>query len=60
MELWIARDESGILTLFQGKPHRLANIWIEENYDIMVMDRDLFPEITWDNSPVKFNLIKAF
>lgn len=58
MEFWIARDGCGTLTLFRGRPHRLANVWVEEKYDLMILDRELFPEITWDNSPVMFNLTK--
>lgn len=52
MKLWIARDKDGSLRLFGEEPHYvndkrgwnpiLGSIWLSE---------DIFPEVTWENSP---------
>lgn len=65
MEFWIARDETGDLALYHLKPelnnlddlafYQPSKFGIE--YPIC---GDLFPEITFENSPqkIKFELIK--
>ena len=66
MKLWIARDVDNILVLFLNKPvcHD-SGIWYVpfdsgENPSNTIIDKNLFPEITFENSPqeVELKLIK--
>lgn len=61
--IWIARDRNG-LTMFFSKPIK-TNTRISKKQGIFMndgswsnIDPTLFPEITYDNSPVRFDLIK--
>lgn len=60
MELWIARDKSGYLLLFESTPIRKRNAFycLEGHYYVLL--GDLFPEVTFENSPkkVKLELVK--
>ena len=58
MKLWIARDKSGELFFYVGeKPYRLGNIFhCEQDSDYFKLDIELFPEITWENSPQEVEL----
>ena len=56
MEFWIARDWDG-LTLFQSESEpQLTDdyLWYDDgDGDFMRLSEDLFPEITFENSPKK-------
>ena len=56
MEFWIARDWDG-LTLFQSESEpQLTDdyLWYDNgDGDFMRLSEDLFPEITFENSPKK-------
>lgn len=60
MELWIARDRSGILRIYDNKPkvdkRKQEIMSIGGYYEINI---NLFPEVTFENSPrkVKISLI---
>ena len=57
MKMWIARDEDGILTLYYGKP--ILEDWLgmwSSKEGRKELDRDLFPEVTFENSPMKVEL----
>jgi hypothetical protein len=62
-EFWIARDENKYLAGYNNKPKIVENDielgYFEDESDcnIMVLDTALFPEITWENSPVKAKII---
>lgn len=63
MELWIARDFDNALYLyFNSKPFLMNGGERWNNQDCIFTDlpEDLFPEITFENSPqqVEINLIK--
>ena len=59
MKLWIARDQNGDLFLYPIKPDR----YVTENYaffngdDWYNIDSDLFPEVTFENSPMEVELV---
>ena len=68
MELWIARDRDDSLNLFKSKPVRdtkgyfrssivvnQGNIGISDRL-LSIWECDLFPEVTWENSPKKVEL----
>jgi hypothetical protein len=54
-ELWVARDKDGALFLYEAKPIREGNNqwWsIGEGSDELIeIDSDFLPELTWENSP---------
>ena len=66
MKLWIARDFDGDLNLYVNKPllHYINKIYytiasdMEDDY--LNIDKELFPEVTFENSPqlVEIKLVK--
>ncbi len=60
MKLWIARDLNNNLSLFSDKPKlKFINIhgkriWIGDF--VAAVKTDLFPEVTFENSPQKVEL----
>ncbi len=62
MKLWIARDFDGILNLFVDRPLLDSNdgVYDVDDYNYLNIDKDLFPEVTYENSPqkVKIEIIK--
>ena len=56
-EMWIARDRTGILRIYDNEPkvdkRKQEIISIGGYYDINI---NLFPDITFDNSPKKIKL----
>ena len=55
--IWLARDKDGSLWGYIGyKPQRLYDEFItsHEDSDSFSLYDYLFPEITWENSPVEF------
>lgn len=57
MKLWIARDESGELYLYDDVPEKLITYFIQQGYkNVTKLSNDLFPEITFNNSPQEVEL----
>ena len=59
MELYVARDKDGILTLFPCKPYcSESGVWYgETDGRDLVLDKNLLSEITFENSPIKVKLM---
>ena len=62
MKLWIERDKDGTLYLYEEKPklaHSNASYFVANSgcYELPI---DLFPEVTFENSPkeVELKLVK--
>lgn len=57
MKLWIARDKNSCLYLFD-KPPKLENSYFfpQRGYDSFLLDSELFPEVTFENSPREVEL----
>ena len=65
MEYWIARDKDNALWLFNAKPIKNESLgvfvgtgfengyWCEE----YALDENLLPEVTYENSPQKIEII---
>lgn len=54
-KFWIARDLYNTLWLYVGKkPERDVDIFLGNKY--CHIDKNLYPEITWENSPQRFSL----
>ena len=62
MNLWIARDKNNALALYTEEPMLYYNSQYEGSYksQMIDLDEDLFPEVTFENSPqqVEIKLIK--
>ena len=63
MKLWIARNESGTLEIHQREPSiskiTVRPVWVNGGFVGFVFD-DIFPEVTFENSPqeVELKLVK--
>lgn len=55
MKLWIARDEDGLIYLYMKKPYLITH-YFDTEYLIGEIDKDLFSEITFENSPQEVEL----
>lgn len=55
MKLWIARDESGLLCVHRTEPILINRVW--DSDDWWAIDCDLFPEVTFENSPMEVELV---
>lgn len=61
MQLWIARAESGDLKLYQTEPQQevsmlTGGIYWNDRLDSYKIDDRLFPEVTFENSPMEVEL----
>lgn len=59
LSVWIARDKNGELYLYKSKPWRCkedTNGHFDCDEILLPMDSDMYPEITWENSPKEFEL----
>lgn len=58
MKLWIARDTDGYLHGFEKEPTRNAMLGTFSAYPAQhySIDKRLFPEITWENSPIRVEI----
>jgi hypothetical protein len=61
MKMWIARAESGNLTLYQTEPQQevsmlTGSIYWNDRLESFKIDDRLFPEVTFDNSPKEVEL----
>ena len=52
MKLYIARDEEGSLYLYDNLPEKRNGYFMpDRGYNSIVLDDELFPEVTFENSP---------
>ena len=57
MKLWIARDKNGELYLYNAIPKEHEEYFVEpRGYYSFPLDKELFPEITFWNSPQQVEL----
>lgn len=60
MKFWIARDFDGVLNLYVNKPKLDSNdnMFCIDNMedDYFNIDKDLYPEVTFENSPQQLEL----
>ena len=64
MKMWIARATNDVLTLHQFKPHKLKMdeesndyFWASDIETQSFLNKTLFPEVTFENSPVEVELV---
>ncbi len=55
---WVARDENGDLRIFEVMPKRSSddNKWWDRDYQCTLLDRNLFPDLKWEDEPVYVKL----
>ena len=64
MELWISRDEDGLLKVFPKKPVKektngFGYMWIYNGggyCNCISLDNQLFPSVTFENSPQQVDI----
>lgn len=58
MKLWAARNVNNTLVLFQSKPILKDELMLDEilNEDYMFIPEYLYPEVTFENSPMEVEL----
>ena len=56
MKMWIAREEGGMLYLHWDKPTLKYGLWCSRNYIWVDEEKDGFPEVVFENSPMEVEL----
>ena len=54
MRAWIARDKDGMLFIYTQPPSInpiREDVYMVNNGDFLSIDKNLFPEVTFENSP---------
>ena len=58
--MYVARNKNGFLWLFYSEPTREEHCFVSgskfEPWHCIELSRHLFPEVTWENSPLKVTL----
>lgn len=57
-KLWIARDKDGSLYLYSKKPIKDERMFVTHGgtLDVLQLDKNSHPEITWENSPQRIEI----
>ena len=55
MKMWIARDKHGEIYLYPTKPQKYDYVF--DGDDWWQIDQNLFPEVTFENSPMEVELV---
>ena len=59
MKMWVARNRSGDLQLFEFRPYEYNGMWFEgndEELEGLFLWPTRFPEVTFENSPMEVEL----
>ena len=60
MKMWICREDDGALYLFERKPTKIEifdDTWMWMcDQGMMRIHKDIFPEVTFENSPMEVEL----
>ena len=49
LKAWVARDEDGMLYLYLSKPIKFEGRWIPTCLKFIIMDKELYPEVKWED-----------
>lgn len=55
--MWIARDTNGILCMYFSKPTNRGEYFVTEDRDYIYLKPNMFPEVTFENSPKQLKMI---
>lgn len=54
LKAWVAREKDGRLYLYLSPPRKGSREWLPDiNTDYFKIDRDLFPEVKWEDEEPK-------
>ena len=59
MKVYLARDKDGGLFMYKREPERIGSyfhIKIDDPVELWELSQNEFPEVTWENSPVEFEM----
>lgn len=56
VSVWIARDDNGLLCLFEKKPVKVAGVWWAKSSRFLIIHSNLFKDITSENEPCEAKL----
>ncbi len=56
--MWLARDEDGRLWVYRTCPIRNKKMFTSQFLNYVEINKDEFPEVTWENSPVEITSLK--
>ena len=57
MKMWISRDMDGTLWLSEGEPYLEEGEWYFRNGNYMLLSKEKYPEVTFENSPMEVELV---
>jgi hypothetical protein len=52
---WVARDEDGLLALYEERPIRRNREWMS-SMNFFTLDHELFPDLKWEDEPIEVEL----
>lgn len=55
--VWIARDDDGSLWIYRTKPEESLGMFCRSAGGMIQIDDSAYPEITFENSPIKVKLL---
>lgn len=56
-KIWIARDENGLLYLYNKKPRKYKFMFVTDGLGKMLeINKNTHPEVTWENSPQQIEI----
>ena len=55
-EMWIARDSNGILCMYFSEPVNKGKYFSTDDKDYIYLKPEMFPEVTFENSPKQITL----
>lgn len=60
--MWIARDEDGIICIYDTKPVKDEHVWVIPNstggYSVIDSELDWFPEVKWEDEEPRELILK--
>lgn len=61
--MWIARDKNGLLYIYNHKPSKGKEVWIENpkdegTYSMHIISKDCFPEVKWEDKEPRELVLK--
>lgn len=57
--MWIARDKDGTLCVYPyEKPRRITNGWIDSFEIYIIIDKDKFSDLKWEDEPIEVELVR--
>lgn len=52
-EMYVARDKNGRIFVYENKPRRYGNIWVNVGGSYIPIGKDMFPNLKWEDEPLK-------